>query len=573
MNEGDPALIFVLYTPPQYVPQARFAFAPARTRAAAVWLDGRGRCLGPASAYPVPHVPASFMNPTEGSARPRLVHPLLLSLFPVLYLFSRNTDLLNVTDVLGLGLVLLVVGVVAWAGLGWLLGDSGKAALVVSLSVLFFFGYSSLHDLGAYLGIKWLQRDQILFPVVVVCYGGLLFGLLRTRRSLEALNQGVNVFAVVLVGLSLFNAIYFKWQDPTLAQNPLLEPADLAAPVQPVAEAPNIYYIIVDAYARQDVLQKRYGFDNADFIGFLEEQGFAVASDGFSHYSQTALSVASTLNMAYLNETFGSLDGVTTSMLGAAAMIKHNRLMHRLKGYGYHTIAFQTGYHLTEMYTADTVIESDDWFTGQALSDLLIHMTPIAGVFGNRLRKRFGHRWQRDRVLRIFNDLPETTAYPAPRFVFAHLVIPHPPYIFRADGTFDPPDGPFLLASPYDRASDPRYVEQLQFVNAQLRTTLTRLIAQDPEGIIVLQSDHGPGALEDETAADSVKVRHKMGILHAIRDPALPPAAAPPAPANLFRGVLNRHLQTDFSLLPERSYYSSYTRPFYFQDVTALMVP
>ena len=63
---------------------------------------------------------------------------------------------------------------------------------------------------------------------------------------------------------------------------------------------PDIYYIILDAYGRSDVLQTTYGIDNSVFLSQLQELGFYVAECSMSNYAQTELSLSSSLNLNYL---------------------------------------------------------------------------------------------------------------------------------------------------------------------------------------------------------------------------------------------------------------------------------
>ena len=65
---------------------------------------------------------------------------------------------------------------------------------------------------------------------------------------------------------------------------------------------PDIYYIILDGYGRQDALMEDYGYDNTAFLNFLEEQGFFVADCSRSNYSQTKFSLLTSLNMDFVEE-------------------------------------------------------------------------------------------------------------------------------------------------------------------------------------------------------------------------------------------------------------------------------
>jgi hypothetical protein len=51
---------------------------------------------------------------------------------------------------------------------------------------------------------------------------------------------------------------------------------------------PDIYYIIVDGYARADVLREYYEFDNSEFLNGLEKRGFTVNDSSRANYYWTS---------------------------------------------------------------------------------------------------------------------------------------------------------------------------------------------------------------------------------------------------------------------------------------------
>ena len=109
-------------------------------------------------------------------------------------------------------------------------------------------------------------------------------------------------------------------------------------------EPPDIYYIIVDGYAREDVLMELYDYDNSEFIDFLEHEGFYVAEKSRSNYNQTDLSLSSSLNMTYLDfipETRGA-DARNRTPL--AELLKENQVIDFLRLQSYEVITFNTGY-------------------------------------------------------------------------------------------------------------------------------------------------------------------------------------------------------------------------------------
>jgi hypothetical protein len=95
----------------------------------------------------------------------------------------------------------------------------------------------------------------------------------------------------------LFGLARWGYSDLT-ADRP---PAQAASLTLPPGRPPDVYFLVVDGYARQDTLSKVYGLDNSPFLGFLRDHGFYVADAARSNYAQTGLSFSSSLNMNYLD--------------------------------------------------------------------------------------------------------------------------------------------------------------------------------------------------------------------------------------------------------------------------------
>ena len=70
---------------------------------------------------------------------------------------------------------------------------------------------------------------------------------------------------------------------------------------------PNVYYVILDAYPRNDILKKHMNFDNSEFTNMLEQRGFHVAKNSFANYHLSGLSISSTMNMNYIRRALHAL--------------------------------------------------------------------------------------------------------------------------------------------------------------------------------------------------------------------------------------------------------------------------
>ena len=81
---------------------------------------------------------------------------------------------------------------------------------------------------------------------------------------------------------------------------------------------PDIYFIVLDGYARADVLAKYYGFDNGPFLEGLRQRGFQVSDASRSNYNWTFLSLGSSLNLDYIQALVGDdLDPGSRDRTGA----------------------------------------------------------------------------------------------------------------------------------------------------------------------------------------------------------------------------------------------------------------
>ena len=335
---------------------------------------------------------------------------------------------------------------------------------------------------------------------------------------------------------------------------------------------PSIYYVIMDGYGSAETLQRVYSYDNSDFLDFLWREGFYVVPRGGSNYSQTMLSLTSSLNFTYLDEIARELGSNSQNRRPLARAIRRNRTAQYLKSLGYETIVFSSGYNGTDGGVGADRFYKPAW----ALTDfenLLINFTPI-GLLMNRFEFLNQFEFHRNRIRYILERLA-TLEDGGPVFAFAHIICPHPPFVFGADGERKQPEGSFDLADgSHFSGTQEEYIEgyrdQLTFMNAKLKE-LVRRIKEKSGGsaIMILQGDHGPGSgLEQEDAA-STDLRERLSILNALNLPGAEDALYESlTPVNTFRVVLSAYFDAGLELLPDRSYFAAWNRPYDFTDVT-----
>jgi hypothetical protein len=170
-------------------------------------------------------------------------------------------------------------------------------------------------------------------------------------------------------------------------------------------------------------------------------------------------------------------------------------------------------------------------------------------------------------ILYALDRLPDVASIKGPKFVFAHLVAPHPPYVFDRDGNPINPNYPFTL-SVEERTG---YIEQLQFVNRKVLETIDGILANsESPPIIIIQGDHGPGTMTNHNSLEHSCLYERFSILNAYYLPGVERSSVPMdlAPVNSFRFLFNTYFNGDLEYLPNRQYFSISSHFYQFTEVT-----
>ncbi|APW59741.1 hypothetical protein [Paludisphaera borealis] len=509
-----------------------------------------------------------------------VLHPFLLAIYPILALFSRNVYETRPIE-LAWPILLVVLGTSAVWAVWWLfVRDVQKAGLLASLCVVLFFTVARITEIANHqlseLSAYWVQTSVRIWPPYAIAPEIVLFLVLcalvvRWVKKPGTLTAALNLFAIVLIAMPVSWIALAKASTESRATR-RVEPFAIA----PSAESrPDIYYIILDAYARTDVMQALFDFDNNPFLESLERKGFHVTRRSTANYCQTPLCLSSSLNSTYLDDLVQGLGRDQTELRG---FIGRNRIVETLRPLGYKFVTFSTGFEPTEHPEADAY-----YAPFHQLSEfhrLLVDVTPLGALFLNPSRADL-FTMARERVLYLLDNLADVAADRTPTFTFAHILCPHPPFVFGEDGEdvshrddrFFLTDGQKFLGT----AADPEiyrrgYRAQAIFLTRRIEQVIDRILAESPEPpIIILQSDHGSGWKLDMHSLDRTDLKERMSILnayyfpgqryHELRDTI--------SPVNSFRVVLNTFFGGRLPYLPDQSFYSTWDDPYAFIDVSS----
>jgi hypothetical protein len=316
----------------------------------------------------------------------------------------------------------------------------------------------------------------------------------------------------------------------------------------------------MDAYADEQILKNMYGYNNREFLNFLENKGFFIAPNGRSNYPLTIHSLASSLNLNYIHEI--ALEGGRNSLdkRPLMRMLRENKVRKFLSAYGYKFIAFASGSYQTEIKDADLYVNpvKYDLF----FENLVFSKTLLKPLFG-RLTASYQIQNHKKRILENFERIPGIARDNSPCFVFAHFLCPHPPFVFGETEFYSlrgdiVADGNLLHDN--DKVLQKKYIaaynEQIGFINQKVIKMIQDIFSQSiTPPIIILQADHGPRLGTDFSNYNNTNWREILSILNAIHFPGKKNALYEGiTPVNTFRLLLNEYFSTKYPILPDRMF-------------------
>jgi hypothetical protein len=508
----------------------------------------------------------------------RASYPFLTAATPVLFLAVRNVAQVAPEQVAATLLVMLLAAAAALAIVRRMLGDAPRAAVLVTAALIVLFTGGSLYELLA----EPLGRS-VAFVLTGALMLAVLWGTLRFcaggPRRVEAATTTLSIMALVLF-TNMAAPLLFSAKGRTFFAPDRIgfesRPPDHPVLASESPQSPDIYYIIADAYGRGDALQRWYGFDNTEFLAWLEQRGFYVAHDSWSNYAATYLSLASSLNMRLLDETFAQLrerhpDADELDRTAFYRMIQDPELARRLQARGYRYAQVLTHWGGTDRSAAADLQYRFAPFLGGEFSGTLAGMTLLRAFLPTVDQL---HRFVIDSVPRIADE-------PGPTFAFVHLLLPHNPYVFDREGRVIA-HSPLTLSMNLQESAwalrEP-YVEQLRYTNTALRGMIEAILARSrTPPIIVLQGDHGTAlsGFEPQRRGLGPDPRERLAILNAFLVPPAVRARLRPdlTPVNSFRTVLSAQFGEDLSPLPDFSYLPARGEgPYALREVSAELRP
>jgi len=512
-----------------------------------------------------------------------LLPSVFMPTFPILSFYLRNISELSLRFIVKPLIMSITLSFIGTLFLSLLIKNKNKATLLVILFNLIFFSYGHLsNSLNDILFIKLprgiiLGPDKIFLPTITLLLIFLILKILKSPKDFRQTISFINVSLLVIVSYLTFSIIKKEYQKTNIL---IFFPQSSSKTLQEQKIVPDIYYIILDGYARQDILKNIYHYDNSWFIEGLRKMGFYVANQARSNYLHTYLSLPSTLNMRYLDDLPQKYGENPPSDSAARQLTSNNEATKKLKNYGYTIINFASIWEGTnESYLADITYKGESYFKilGKNIALDEASITFLQTTLLSPFVKEVWADALRSRIFYTLQKLPTIPFKKEKKFIIAHIVAPHPPYVFDAEGN-PVPEAEFEFA---DEGIDKRkkYLDQLIFISKQILPVIQNIIKNSPSPpIIILQADHGPGSTfgkreEWKKNYSPTALKERSGILYAVYFPNKNYSQfyESISPVNTFRILFNVFFNENLELLPDKTFYTDYERIYDFKDVTDIV--
>jgi hypothetical protein len=487
-------------------------------------------------------------------------YPLIFCVYPILALFAANVNQAETVVLFRPLSIAILFFCVLMILLRVFFSDWHAAAFSTSAFILLFFLYGHVYDAVKTMNLFGLMlgRHRVLLVIWIILASAVFYVSPRKKTTIKTQALTFNMAALVLLLFPLFT-IVSHWVS--IGNIPVAS-AETAKEITLEADQsqPDVYYIILDSYTRSDVLQEVYGYDNSKFLNDLNEMGFYVAECSTSNYMWTRLSVSSTLNMEYLQENSTYLASSDKDVI-TEDMIKHSQVRRTFESLGYKTVAFATGFPFNEVTDADLFLAPPTSMQSVRGFEALLVQTTLLRVlqdFGYIHINQTASAQFRDRTLFALDEFDDLAHMGGPKFVYIHIITPHPPFVFGPNGeAVDPKEFISTEGQYTDETYFDGYTDQVEFISREITRSIQKLLNESPTPpIIILQGDHGPWKQQDENRVSILNAYYLPGHQNTIYSSI--------SPVNSFRTVFNEYFNAEYSLLEDRSYESPYANVYDF---------
>ncbi|MEI9910535.1 MAG: hypothetical protein WDO71_13210 [Bacteroidota bacterium] len=463
-------------------------------------------------------------------------NPLFLYLLPVFFVVhgsAENYDFVPLKDAVLLTIVYIIASWILLLLFRLLYRNWMKAALMAFFIMAFHFFFGSMHDgLKNILPGAFITKYLFILPLSLCLLALAVVLLKKSKRPLLKTAFYLNILFLLLIVL---DAIMLTGKIISGRKNDTIF---LIKRIYPCANCnkPDVYVIITDEYAGNMELKDIFHFDNTLFYDQLAQRNFHVIPNSSSNYNFTPYSIASILNMDYLDL---NRDNKQPLLAYSYQTIRNNQLLqfleyHQYKFYNYSFFDFkgQPAHTQETFLPVRTRLITSQTFLSRLNKEIRFNLVTR---FGSTSQTKLVTYANRENNETLFNLTLKTAAEKTkhPKFVLTHLMMPHYPYYYDKNGN----EFPFETLLEEEKYNQQHYIENLQYTNKKLLELADHILKNSATPpVIIIMGDHGFRHFKQ-----SVDVKYLFCNLMSVHLPGNNYSAFSDSmtTVNLFRTVLN----------------------------------
>jgi len=189
----------------------------------------------------------------------------------------------------------------------------------------------------------------------------------------------------------------------------------------------------------------------------------------------------------------------------------------------------------------------------------------------NPVYQKFFEDDYREKILCTFEEIPKIHKQSDdPVFVFAHIMVPHSPYIFGPNGENVDSKSFEMESSGKDKEG---YLNQVKFAEKMMIEIVEKIRSSDEHAIISIVSDSGSDSTLDWDNPNEEMIKERFGNFNAYYFPNGGDTIIYDgiSPVNVFRKILNFYFNEEYEILEDKSYFSHHKKPYDFKDITEIL--
>jgi hypothetical protein len=384
------------------------------------------------------------------------------------------------------------------------LNKSLQITTLIGIIMLFFGVIQDFFRVDLHLQL--ISRYFVLLPLIFIVTI-ILIRLILKKKDFKKSNLYQNAVLIVFIIFEVvmlfdFNRVFFLPKN-LLTKNTSIRTDSLPIP----ASKPDVYYLVFDSYPGTKFLQEYMDYDNTSFNDSLSKKGFYVIKNPKSNYNRTIFSIASTLNFEYLKDIHTNTSVSPKSYNMAKLTIENAFVPKIFKHYSYsfyNLSIFDIDNSLSMSKESFLVLPEKNVLLYNTLlerlrADLLWHflegknaMPAIQKLFAkNESELAIQERQKRNYNNTVIDSLLKIPLQKTgkPKFIYAHLYIPHPPFFYDENGKEN--DFNYVITEESQKNKH-LFLSYLKYTNRAILEIMNSIILNsEGNAVIILQSDHG----------------------------------------------------------------------------------